>query len=465
MSRSAIIVKELDHFFREVAPLADGDGVLVAFSGGPDSTVLLQSLVELRETRDFRLAAAHLDHALDPDSGRRAEQAEALAGELGVEVSIERLPTPGTTGMPRGLEDWARSERYDFLERHRQLRSMRYIATGHHRDDQIETLLLRLLFGSGLAGMAGIRPRRGSIVRPLLAFSRRNMAASLETSGLEVVHDPSNADVDRPRNLLRSHLLPYLIERDNDLPERVLAVGRAARRAVGVLEKRLKRHLGPREESGGASIDLARFLDLPAPLRSFALALLHRAAGLTYPAARTARDELGRQITTAGEIGCDCGENWYWKGDQDRLRLQQREPPAHRFTYTLLVPGELDIPEINVRFSVRREPVAPWMFEGRQTRVALNLPVDSGDKVTVRSRRDGDRIQPLGCHYSRRLKEVLIDRRMPRTDRDRLPLLCVGERIAWVPGVTIDNDFRISSDSQQAWVARIEPIQGMPTRN
>ena len=100
--------------------------------------------------------------------------------------------------------------------------------------------------------------------------------------------------------------------------------------------------------------------------------------------------------------------------------------------------------------------VSAWMLEGRPSRAALDLPLASGDDVTVRNRRPGDRIRPLGCRYSRRLKEVLIDRRVPRHERDRLPLLCLRGRIAWVPGVTVDDSFRLSPASRP-WVARIEP--------
>jgi tRNA(Ile)-lysidine synthase len=114
----------------------------------------------------------------------------------------------------------------------------------------------------------------------------------------------------------------------------------------------------------------------------------------------------------------------------------------------------LDVPEISVRVRVSRRAVEPWMFQGSPGRAALALPLAEGDRVTIRNRRPGDRMRPLGASGSRRLKEVLIDRRVPRQLRDRLPLLCVGERIAWAPGVAIDHRFRLDGHAT-AWVAEV----------
>jgi tRNA(Ile)-lysidine synthase len=124
------------------------------------------------------------------------------------------------------------------------------------------------------------------------------------------------------------------------------------------------------------------------------------------------------------------------------------------FTYTLEVPGELYIPEISLRLCLSRRAVEPWMFAGSPRRAGLALPLAEGDRVTVRNRRPGDRIHPLGAGGSRRLKAVLIDARVPRQERQRLPLLCVGERIAWVPGVAIEQRFRLHGEAA-AWVAEI----------
>jgi tRNA(Ile)-lysidine synthase len=449
------IAETLDRFFTETAPLEPHEPLLVGFSGGPDSTALLAGLAALDRRHPPELVAAHLDHGLDPDSARRARRAAVLADRIGVRfVTESTAPDPSST--ERGLEDWARGVRYDFLERHRRESGARYVAVGHHRDDQVETILLRLLLGSGLEGIGGMSAVRDALVRPLLTLSRRELTRSLDGTGLEPLTDVSNSEIERPRNLVRHRLLPHLEAADPGIGDHLLRVGSAGRRAAHAVADRLQDRLRPRAERFGASIDLAALSSLPDSLWPFALSLLHRQAGRTYPAPASARRELRQQFERQGGIDCDCGDSWHWQASDRRLELRQRETATGRFTYTLQVPGELEIPELGVRFSVRREAMAPWMLEGRRSKAALDLPLASGDSVIVRNRWPGDRIQPLGCRYGKRLKEVLIDRRVPRPERDRLPLLCLGDRIAWVPGVTVDDAYRLSPDSRP-WVARIEP--------
>jgi tRNA(Ile)-lysidine synthetase-like protein len=209
----------------------------------------------------------------------------------------------------------------------------------------------------------------------------------------------------------------------------------------------------------GVAVNRQVFAALPAPLLPAALAALHRRAGAPYPAGEAARSELLRQMELGGRVACDCGAGWRWAMEGDLLTLR-RTPTRKRvpdFTYTLQIPGELEIPELAVRVGMHHRPVEPWMFEGASDRAGLVLSSMPGDRVTVRNRRPGDRLHPLGSRGSRKLKEILVDRRVPQADRERIPLLCVGERIAWVPGVTIDQSFRIRGETT-AWVATLTPI-------
>ncbi|MFP3941699.1 MAG: tRNA lysidine(34) synthetase TilS, partial [Thermoanaerobaculia bacterium] len=167
------LLATLDGFFRSTAPAGAGDLIVVAFSGGPDSTALLAALRRLAPERGWRLLAAHLDHGMDPGSRGRAEGAREIAERLGVEVVAERRPVPEAARRREGPEAAARRARYRFLEDVRAGNDGLWIATAHHRDDQAETVLLRMLQGSGVEGLAGIRPVRGRLVRPILALPRR----------------------------------------------------------------------------------------------------------------------------------------------------------------------------------------------------------------------------------------------------------------------------------------------------
>lgn len=436
------ILSTLGAFFRDEALLDPGDRLIAAFSGGPDSTALLLGLTRL----PCRVTAAHLDHAMDPGSADRARAAARLAERLGVPFVTERREARRPGESPEAA---ARRVRYEFLEEVRVREGARWIATAHHRDDQAETVLLRLLFGSGLEGLGGIRPVHGAVVRPLLRVPRRALLASL--GDLEPVRDPTNEDLRLPRSRVRHLLRPRL-----DADDLLSRVANRARSASARLERKVSEHLNVEEREDGLAVERAALERLPAELHPFALAWLHRRAGAPWPAGSAARGELARQLG-GGNPGCDCGGGWRWETSGGLLVLRRPAPEEERvadFSYTLGIPGAVEVPEIAVRVGLSRRPVEPWMLSGSPRCAALALPLAEGDRVTVRNRRPGDRIHPLGASGSRKLKELLIDRRVPRRERGRLPLICVGDRIAWVPGVTIDQRFRIAGETT-AWIAEI----------
>jgi tRNA(Ile)-lysidine synthase len=456
------LLRSLETFFRPPCALDRGEGVIVAFSGGADSTALLWGMARLASRRGAWLAAVHLDHGLDPGGAGRAEAAGRAAAALGVPLLSVRRDVPALRLPGESREAAARRVRYDLLEEVRRARGGRWIATGHHSDDQAETVLLRLLYGSGLEGLAGVRPVYGAVVRPLLGLPRAALREALRQAGLPFTEDPTNADLTVPRNLVRHRLLPALGAANGpDLAERLAGLAERAGRAGAAIERRLAAWLPVREVGHGVAVDCGALAALPAPLLPFALAALHRRAGAPYPAGGPARAELLRQLGAGGgKVACDCGAGWRWVSEGDlltlrRAALRERVPD---FTYTLEIPGELDVPELAVRVGLHHRPVEPWMLSGSPDRAGLALPLLPGDRVTVRNRRPGDRLRPLGASGSRRLKEILVDRRVPQAQRERIPLLCVEGRIAWVPGVTIDEGFRIRTEAA-AWVATLTPMR------
>lgn len=465
--------------------MRSGDSLVVAFSGGADSTALLAALARLaRRTgtplHGVRLLAVHLDHGVDPGSSDRAAAAGHLARSLEVPFLAERRPVAPRRRPGESPEAAARRVRYGLLAEVARRESARWVVTAHHQDDQVETVLLRLGFGSGWEGLAGIRPRRRvgggelRLVRPLLGVSGEILEASLREEGLSAVDDPTNRDLSVPRNRLRHVLRPRLEERWPGLGDRLVRLAAAAAGARRIVTERLDERLRPRETADGVAVSRAALSALPPELLAPALAWLHRRAGAPHPPGRKARRELLRQLAgsrvTGGEgAGVDCGGGFRWEERDGELRVRTVPPssPVPRFAYTLRVPGELIVEELDVGFRLTRGPVAPWMFRGSRRRAGLALPLDDGAWVDVRNRRTGDRLHPLGGEGRRRLKEILIDRRIPRRRRDRLPLLIVDGRIAWVPGVTIDHGFRLGDGMKSGdpvWVAEIFAI-GDPGRD
>src|SRR6185436_11868393 len=323
-----------------------GEPLVVAFSGGPDSMALLLAASHVAREIGVRPAAAHVDHRLDSGSTVRAEGARQLAARVAVPFRMLLAEFDVTAGG-ESREAAARRLRYRLLDEHRRELGARWLLTAHHADDQAETVLLRLSHGSGLAGLAGMAARHQTVLRPLLSLSRRELRAAVAEGGLAPLDDPTNHDLSVPRNRLRHQLLPAL---GDDAAAGARTLGAAAAALATSVERRLLELLPALGESASGTDSNPRLpLDvlrrLPAELLPWALALLHRRSGAAYPPRAVAIAELRRQLQRCDRVTCDCGGGWRWRTDSaGRLRVEPAPAGASPFTYTVDVPGTVDVP-------------------------------------------------------------------------------------------------------------------------
>ncbi len=319
-------------FFRrrpELARAARGAPLAVAFSGGPDSTALLLALRAGASRFGWRPVAVHVDHRLDGGSARRARGAARIAARAGVpfEVRAARPLPPG-----RSLEEWARAERYRLLAAVARSTGAAAILAAHHRLDQAETVLLRILFGSGAAGLGAMRSvshRLGlPLLRPLLELDPGVLRRHAAGAGIEPIDDPTNRAPGPRRNIVRRRLLPVLAAEAPDVVERLVRLARAARGAEPAVRRLVDAVLAPRTGEESCDVEIEALARLPRPLWPAALARLHRLAGAAYPPTRNARRELARQLErrrlNGRSVGCDCGGGWRWEQRGGRLRVLRR---------------------------------------------------------------------------------------------------------------------------------------------
>lgn len=237
--------------------IPDGATMLLAVSGGPDSTALLHGAVRLAAGRGWHLAVGHLDHGLRAGSADEAAAVAAGAARLGLRVEVRRTDVASLAASEhRSLEDAGRQARYRFLEEVAdRLGTGALIATAHTADDAAETMLLRLARGSGLRGVRGIPARRGRIVRPLLAVRRATLRAALDAAGIDYVIDPSNSDPAHARNRVRAELVPALERASPGAVEALLRFGRLAADDDDLLDALAAAELAVRRAADGPSID------------------------------------------------------------------------------------------------------------------------------------------------------------------------------------------------------------------
>ena len=298
--------------------IPDGVAMVLAVSGGPDSTALLYGAAGMASDRGWRLTVAHLDHGLRETSAEEAAAVAANAAGMGLPAEVRRVEVAELANSEhRSLEDAGRQARYRFLEElAAALGAEALIATAHTADDAAETVLLRLARGSGLRGLRGIPARRGRIVRPLLHARRAVLRAALDAAGIAHFIDPSNANLAHTRNRVRAELLPAL-ERLNPAAVEVLTrFGRLAADDDDLLDALATAELARRRDSPEASIDWHR-----PPARALGRRVLRLAIGDPAPSAERIEALLDAAEGPRGGLTIELGGGRRASVRERRIRL------------------------------------------------------------------------------------------------------------------------------------------------
>lgn len=415
---------------RRHAMLAGGERVLVGVSGGADSVALLGTLLALAPSWRLELHVLHVDHRLRPDSARDAEFVQRLGARLGVPVEVAVVQVG-----PGSLEAAARAARHAALAAAADRLGAARIALGHTLDDQAETVLMRLLEGTGVRGLAGIPPVRGRIIRPLLEARHGEAIAALEAAGLPWIEDPSNVDPKHFRNRVRHELLPLLgAVYAPDVVERLAAVARQARASVEALEGVAARELERLGRPDGEAVTLGRsgLAALPPAVAAEVLRLAAARLGSRAPLRAWGHRGLSRVLAPTPPRRPFRLGGVLVEVSGDHVRVGAR-PTRALATRPLETPGRVELPEIGHAIVAQVVPADGYAVSRDPARVAFDA--DRMPRLLlVRARRRGDRFQAFGGG-ERRLKSSLIDAKVPRWERGRVPIVVADGEIVWLAGL------------------------------
>jgi len=455
----------------------EGDRVVVALSGGPDSVALTHLLLELQAHGDVVVAGlAHFHHQL---RGADADEDEAfcrgMSAALGIPIDVGRADVARLARENgRSIEDLARELRYRFLEHAADRFEADAIATGHTLDDQAETFLLRLIRGSSSRGLAGILPRAGRVVRPLLAIPRADLREYARERGLGWREDATNADVSIPRNRIRHELIPYLERQFNpqiaDVLGREAALARQDDHRLNAEAIDLVSLIVLTTKTGNVEIDAAALSSLDPALSSRVVHFaLSRASGGRF----VGSDQVTRVLDLAGEppgaVADLPGQRATRQGTvivlgPPPLRIRGgKADPSNSFRFPLSIPGEVTLDNQEWTVSADRlesfdRPGGFGPARGVEVVIAadpLSLP------LAVRFRQRGDRFRPLGMDRGKKLQDFLVDRKIPREIRDSLPLVVDGDdRIVWVVGESVSEDFRVTEPARGVILLKARRLGG-----
>lgn len=396
---------------------------LVAVSGGADSMALLELLVRSSSTHRQELVVAHVDHGIHPESGAVADLVRRSAEERGLPFDSASLALGPAAG-----ETAARSARYAWLAAAADRHGAHVVFLGHHADDQAETVLMRVLEGSGAAGLAGIPARAGRLVRPLLPFTRAELAGFARSAGLATWDDPANADPRHLRSWVRGELLPVVRRRLPEVDRRLRRLGRAAAGQRAAWDQLLQRlpELDLRDDRGAISVAGAALRGYDSALSEALIMAAARRVGCPVGPVRAARI---LRLLSSGSSGAEIplGSGWRAELAFGRLRLARAVDAGEDPWVLQDGEGERSWGRWRLRW---RPDTAPE----RQERAAFVAWFDA-EPLRVRGWQPGDRVRPLAGAGRRLVVRCFQEGRVPRRERAGWPVVVHGDAVVWVPGV------------------------------
>ena len=459
---AAGFVQRTHRFITQHRMIQPRETVLVGVSGGVDSLALLYALHTLRHQLNCQLHVAHLDHGFREDSAGDAVYVAEQADQLGIPISSIRIDVPQLMRDQKlSAEVAARQARYQFYECISKRIGATKIALGHHRGDQAETVLMNLLRGAGASGLKGILPiREGKFIRPLLAFSRKEIEDFVVQLGLQPRCDATNYQLNYLRNRVRLELIPTLERAYNTNIQNALNQTAELLQAESDYLEMLAHDAFQAcriESHTPDTVVLDRYL-----FREHHLALRRRILRLAVAEVfGEIRDLYFNHFESmlnlidgeAPNSVLNLPNGGAFRRAYDRILIQKSTENRASFEYEVAVPGHTPLPLLDAEMiaTVVEQPVncavADKFPDGKFQAVfdldRLQLP------LMLRQRRDGDRFHPFGLRGTKKLKDLLIDAKIPRQKRGRIPVLISGDEIIWVVGYRTSEPFKIRDETRR----------------
>jgi tRNA(Ile)-lysidine synthase len=458
-----VLSDKVMNFIKENSMFKIGDKVIVAFSGGPDSTCLLYILNGLKKKLGITLFGAHLNHCLrGAESDRDEEYARKICESLNIDFYSKRVDVHRISKeMNLSCEMAGREVRYEFFKEITTKVSANKIALAHNANDQAETILMRIMRGTGIEGMVGIKPVRDKIyVRPILHLSRYEIDEYCRENNIEPRIDKSNLEKIYARNKIRLDLIPYIEENFNtDIINTLNRLSNILKKDNDYLEdissKEYKKHCVISEDM--VIINKSAFLVHEAIIsriiRSALLAVNHNLYNFEKihisAIVELQKNDTGKSIMLPQNI---IAENCY---GNIQISVHKKAIEINNIEYSLNVNEINFIESINLVIEIEVKPRIQFEeIKGNDFIVYFDYDKIS-EPITYRYRKQGDRFIPFGMTGNKKLKDLFMDLKIPKEKRNEIPLICFGSDIAWVVGYRISEKFKVSKNTKNILQIRI----------
>ncbi len=444
--------------------ISRGDNILVGLSGGADSVCLLTTLLNLRDYWGIEISAAYIDHGLRLEEiPSEVHFCEKLCGERNINFTVRTID-PKSYAANEGInkQEAARELRYKALQDIAAETGANKIALAHNADDQAETLLMHLIRGSGPAGLSGIPPVRSRIIRPLIETERKEIEEFLSEFNISYMTDSSNQKDDYLRNRIRHFIIPAFKNINRDFLQAVLRTTNIIRDEERYFDllvtKTLMKLISRKSDS---SIEL--FLG---PLEYMDTVLLRRVLRRSLAETKKLRG-LGLdhiedliKLIKSGRSGNRIYLPHSIRAIKGYATLTLTSEKPERLTeYIINEPGEIILKEASLvlRLSISEKNPDNDLGDGKRFACLdadkLSFPLE------IRPRKTGDFFYPLGFGKRKKIQDFFVDKKIPREERDIVPLLINNNAIAWVIGYRVDDRFKVDDNTNRVMRLEIRPMK------
>ncbi|MEA3492966.1 MAG: tRNA lysidine(34) synthetase TilS [Candidatus Margulisiibacteriota bacterium] len=440
---------------KEYELLAPGDRVLIAVSGGVDSTALLNLLHSIKEEFDLDLHVAHLNHMLRRgDAELDLKFVQELSSRLGIPVTAEACDVQAMANQEKkGLEAAARVARYNFFERVAKQIGADKIAVGHTADDNVETFLMRMLRGAGLKGLCGITPKRGKIIRPMIKNWRKEIEEYVGSIKLVPRRDYTNYESKYLRNRVRMKLVPQLRLYNLNIKEIILQTILLLTEDSDYLEKKADEYLKEMivsTDENELKLELLKLKGLEGAIQGRVVrCAIEKIKGDLIDVSFVHIKDIGDKLNDTESWELHLPGGIFASGSQGVLTISGEKPVLSgggSFCYLLTIPGSVNICELGKQ--INAEIVKDTDLSNSKNMIYVDYAV-LGKKITIRNRSDGDKFNPLGMTGTKKVQDLFVDNKIPADQRDLVPILESGGKIIWIAGLQMDERAKVTPKTKE----------------
>ncbi len=464
------MINKIKDTIKKYGMLEKGDHVVVAISGGPDSVALLKVMEMISDEYGLTLTAAHINHGLRKESDQDEQFVRRISEEAGIKFECRKVDIGSQRkGTGKSIEEISRDVRYRFLNDVAKMHHAGKIALGHHLNDQVETVLMNFLRGSGAEGLKGMLPKRGLFIRPLLRISRKEIHGFLEARNIPFMTDTSNAESLYLRNRIRHLLIPELKAKFNPNLDASLSNMAEIMRLEDDYMKTVTREIlsdwGIGQENDEIMIRISALAKYHEAIqyrimKDLLRRLTPHTQGIAYAHIKAALD-LCSADRPGGQLDFPYGILVRREYDTlvfSRSTKTERKAFYEKFDklhYDVAIPGSVKIVESGktIKFAFVEHPVRIKADE----RTTVYMDYDRiVFPVIIRTLKPGDRIQPLGMKGTKKIKSYFIDEKVPLNIRKEIPLLLDRESVIWITGMRLSERVKITDKTSR--VLKVEIV-------